>query len=126
LARVKLVIYGVSSAILIILGISIVLHLFTAEFPTHSDVFWIGVQSGALGILSILFFVFSLFLLYRIAREVFSVKPSAINKILIFVFLAALSIYASLYTILAHCIANKWAYDTSWLYSGDMTFFSMA
>jgi len=69
LARVKLIMQSVTSAILIILSTSIVWHLLTAEFPTHSDVFWIGVQSGALSILSILFFIFGLFLLYRIATK---------------------------------------------------------
>jgi len=69
LARVKLVVYSVTSAILIIMGATIIWHLITTKFPTHSDVFWIGVQSGALGVLSILFFVFGLFLLYSIATK---------------------------------------------------------
>jgi len=117
------VIYSVTLAILAILSISIIWHLLTTKFPTHSDVFWIGVQCGALGISSILLLVFCLFLLYRIVREVFSIRGVKPSNFLIFVFLIVLSIYTSLYTISAHHIANKWAYDTSWLYSGDMTFF---
>jgi uncharacterized BrkB/YihY/UPF0761 family membrane protein len=58
----------IGSIMLFLVTISIVWHLLAAEFPTHSDVFWIGVQSGALGVLSIIFLAFGLFFLYRIIR----------------------------------------------------------
>lgn len=51
------------------------------------------------------------------------IKLSASNKILIFVFLAALSMYISLYTISAHHVADRWVINASWRYSGNMTFF---
>lgn len=48
--------YAFGPIILILAAVSIVWHLTTTEFPTHSDVFWIGVQFGAFGVLSIIFF----------------------------------------------------------------------
>ncbi|MEM2514334.1 MAG: hypothetical protein QXR45_06125 [Candidatus Bathyarchaeia archaeon] len=60
--------YGVASITLTVLSISIIWHLSTTEFPAHSDVFWIGVQSGALGVLSITLLILGLFFAYRIIR----------------------------------------------------------
>jgi len=54
---------------MVLVSIFIAWHLLTEEFPTHSDVFWTGVQSGALIILSIILFAFGLFSLYRITAK---------------------------------------------------------
>jgi hypothetical protein len=62
-----ILVYVVVSIILILTAISIILYLLTTKFPTHSDVFWIGVQTGALGVLSLIFLTFGLLLLYRVA-----------------------------------------------------------
>ena len=35
-------------ALLVIVSISIVWQLFTADYPTHSDVFFMGVEAGIL------------------------------------------------------------------------------
>jgi len=49
------------------------------------------------------------------------------NRILILTLLAVLSVYVTLYTISAHQIASRWAFDQDgkgyWRYSGAMTLF---
>jgi hypothetical protein len=49
------------------------------------------------------------------------------NRILIFILLAGLSVYVTLYTVSAYQIAGRWAFDQDgkdyWRYSGDMTLF---
>jgi hypothetical protein len=35
-------------------SISIIWQLLTGDYPTHSDVFWIGVQTGVLGMLFVI------------------------------------------------------------------------
>jgi len=75
LAKLKLtssstiLLYAIGLIMLILATIFIVWHLLTTEFPTHSDVFWTGVQSGALGVLSLIFFAFVLLFLYRITEQ---------------------------------------------------------
>jgi len=59
----------ISSIILFIAAISIIRYLFTAEFPTHSDVFWVGAQAGALGVSALILLTFGLLLLHRIATH---------------------------------------------------------
>lgn len=52
-----------------LVSIIITWHLLTEKFPAYSDVFWMGVQSGALSILSILLLILGLSLLYRVATK---------------------------------------------------------
>jgi hypothetical protein len=59
--------YAIGSIMLILATISIAWYLLATEFPTHSDVFWTGVQGGVLGVLSLIFLAFGLLFLYRIA-----------------------------------------------------------
>lgn len=61
---------------MVLVSIFIAWHLLTEGFPTHSDVFWIGVQSGALSILSIILFAFGLFFLYRITAKLHKQRTS--------------------------------------------------
>ena len=42
---------------------------------------------------------------------------------MVFVILAAFSLYVTLYTISAYQVANRWAFDGNWLCSGGVTFF---
>jgi hypothetical protein len=52
--------------LLAIVSISIAWHLFTSDYPTHSDVFFMGVEAGALAIvLSVCLFLICL-LIYRL------------------------------------------------------------
>jgi hypothetical protein len=63
------VLFAIISIGMILVSISIAWHLLTGESLTHSDVFWMGVQSGALGVLSIIFSAFGLFFLYHITAK---------------------------------------------------------
>lgn len=57
--------YIIVSIAFILAAIYIVFQLFSTKYPTHSDVFWTGVQCGILGVLSIIFMVYGMFFLYR-------------------------------------------------------------
>ena len=58
--------------LLSIVSISIVWQLFTANYPTHSDVFFKGVEAGVLAALLLVCLVLIGFFLYRLI--VFSTK----------------------------------------------------
>ena len=51
--------------ILFLLSLSILWTFFTTNYPTHADVFWIGVQFGILLIVLLLSFFLICFSLYR-------------------------------------------------------------
>ena len=59
-------------ALLAIVSTSIVWKLLTANYPTHSDVFFMGVEAGVLGIVLLVCLVLIGFFLYRLI--VFSTK----------------------------------------------------
>lgn len=66
--------YVILSIMLIFAAIFIAWPLLTTEYPTHSDVFWTGVQCGVLGILSLGFFAIGLFLLFRLTVRLLKPK----------------------------------------------------
>ena len=51
---------------LAIVSISIVWQLFSANYPTHSDVFFLGVEAGVLGVVLLVCLVLIGILLYRL------------------------------------------------------------
>jgi hypothetical protein len=53
-------------ALLAIVNISIVWQLFTANYPTHSDVFFTGVEAGVLAVVLLVCLVLIGFFLYRL------------------------------------------------------------
>jgi hypothetical protein len=53
-------------ALLAIVSISIVWQLFTANYPTHSDVFFMGVEAGVLAVVLPVCLVLIGFFLYRL------------------------------------------------------------
>ena len=64
-----ILLYVIGSIMLILVAVFIAWHLLTTEFPTHSDVFWTGVQSGALGVLALIFLTFGMLSLFRVATR---------------------------------------------------------
>jgi hypothetical protein len=52
--------------VLAIVSITIAYRLFTAEYPTHSDVFFLGVECGGLGVLLLGCLILICLLLYRL------------------------------------------------------------
>jgi hypothetical protein len=58
--------------LLVILSILILWQLLTANYPTHSDVFFMGVEAGALGIVLLL----SLFLIGLFTYRLMSLMKS--------------------------------------------------
>ncbi len=52
--------------LLAIVSISIVWQLFTAKYPTHSDVFFMGVEAGVLTVMLLVCLVLIGFFLYRL------------------------------------------------------------
>jgi uncharacterized membrane protein len=53
-------------ALLAIVSISIAWQLLTANYPTHSDVFFMGVEAGVLGTVLLVCLVLIGFFLYRL------------------------------------------------------------
>ena len=53
-------------ALLAIVSISIVWQLLTANYPTHSDVFFMGVEAGVLAVVLLICLVLIGFFLYRL------------------------------------------------------------
>ena len=53
-------------ALLAIVSISIVWRLFTANYPTHSDVFFMGMEAGVLAVVLLVCLVLIGFFLYRL------------------------------------------------------------
>jgi O-antigen ligase len=53
-------------ALLAIVSISIVWELLTANYPTHSDVFFMGLEAGVLGAVLLVCLVLIGFFLYRL------------------------------------------------------------
>jgi uncharacterized membrane protein len=67
-------------ALLAIVSISIVWQLFSANYPTHSDVFFLGVEAGVLGVVLLVCLVLIGILLYRliiVANRIDNVKKHA-------------------------------------------------
>jgi len=52
--------------LLAIVSVSIVWHLLTANYPTHSDVFFMGVEAGVLAAMLLVCLVLISFFLYRL------------------------------------------------------------
>jgi uncharacterized membrane protein YedE/YeeE len=61
--------YIICSIAFFIAAISIIRYLLATEFPTHSDVFWIGAQAGVLGVSVLILLALGLLLLYCIATR---------------------------------------------------------
>jgi len=55
--------------ILFIVSVSIIWHLLTAEYPTHSDVFFMGVECGALVVVLLVCLFLIGLLLYRLREH---------------------------------------------------------
>jgi hypothetical protein len=51
---------------LVVVGVSIVWHFLTANYPTHSDVFFLGVEAGALASVLLSCLLLIAFFLYRL------------------------------------------------------------
>jgi len=62
----KYVLLGVT-AFLGVVSISILWRLLTVKYPTHSDVFFMGVEAGALAILLLVCLSLISYFLYRLA-----------------------------------------------------------
>jgi len=60
-----ILLYVISLIIFFAIVTSIIWYFLTTKFPTHSDVFWLGVQAGALGVLAIIFLILGLLFLHR-------------------------------------------------------------
>jgi hypothetical protein len=76
--------YAVGSIILVLAAVFIILHLLTTEFPTHSDVFWTGVQVGALAALTLILLAFGLFSIHRVAAGLHKHKFYTLSSIILF------------------------------------------
>ena len=63
----KYVLLGVT-AFLGVVSVSILWRLLTVKYPTHSDVFFMGVEAGALAILLLVSFSLIGYLLYRLSK----------------------------------------------------------
>jgi hypothetical protein len=55
-----------ATVVLAIISILVVLQLLTADYPTHSDVFFMGVEAGALAVVLLVCLPLMGFLLYRL------------------------------------------------------------
>jgi len=55
-----------STVVLAIISISIIWQLLTAYYPTHSDVFFMGVEAGTLAVVLLVCLSLMGFLLYRL------------------------------------------------------------
>lgn len=65
----------VAVVFLFVVSVSIVLEFAATEYPTHSDVFWTGVEFGALAILLLVcLFLIGLFL-YRLTMLLHKPRP---------------------------------------------------
>lgn len=53
--------YIATSIMQLFASVFIAWRLFSTKYPAHSDVFWAGVQCSALGVLSIVLFLFEIF-----------------------------------------------------------------
>ena len=62
----KYVLLGVT-AFLGVVSVSILWRLLTVKYPTHSDVFFMGVEAGALAILLLVCLSLISYFLYRLA-----------------------------------------------------------
>jgi hypothetical protein len=58
--------------LLVIASILITQRLFTAEYPTHSDVFFMGVECGVLVIVLLVCIILICLLLYRLINKSYS------------------------------------------------------
>ena len=56
-----------ATIVLSVISISIIWQLLTANYPTHSDVFFMGVEAGALVVVLLVCLSLMSFLLYRLA-----------------------------------------------------------
>jgi uncharacterized membrane protein len=63
----KAYILSVIIVVLLIASVSIAWRLFTANYPTHSDVFFMGVECGALLVVLLICLFLICLLLYRLA-----------------------------------------------------------
>jgi dolichyl-phosphate-mannose--protein O-mannosyl transferase len=55
-----------AAVVLAIISISIIWQLLNADYPTHSDVFFMGVEAGALAVVLLVCLSLMGFLLYRL------------------------------------------------------------
>ena|GEM_PF-6214702 len=55
-------------AFLAIVSISVAWQLLTSDYPTHSDVFFMGVEAGVLGVVLLVCLVLIGILLYRLIK----------------------------------------------------------
>jgi len=57
---------SVVAVVLAIISISIIWQLLAADYPTHSDVFFMGVEAGALAVVLLISLPLMGFLIYRL------------------------------------------------------------
>jgi len=55
-----------ATVVLAVISVSVIWQLLTADYPTHSDVFFMGVEAGALVVVLLVCLSLMSFLLYRI------------------------------------------------------------
>ena len=55
-----------ATVVLAVISISVIWQLLTADYPTHSDVFFMGVEAGALAVVLLVCMSLMSFLLYRL------------------------------------------------------------
>jgi len=65
---------NIIALILILFSLYNAFQLATTKYPTHSDVFWLGVQFGAIGVISIFLFVIGVLLIFRSVLRIFRVN----------------------------------------------------
>jgi hypothetical protein len=55
-----------ATVVLAVISISVIWQLLTADYPTHSEVFFMGVEAGALVVVLLVCLSLMSFLLYRV------------------------------------------------------------
>jgi hypothetical protein len=70
----KAYILSVIIVVLLIASVSIAWRLFTANYPTHSDVFFMGVECGALAVLLLVCIVLICLSLYHLATFMYKLS----------------------------------------------------
>jgi hypothetical protein len=58
-----------ATIVLAVISISIIWQLLTADYPTHSDVFFLGVEAGALVVVLLVCLSLMSFLLFRLVTS---------------------------------------------------------
>jgi len=67
-------------AIAFIISILIIGRLFTAEYPTHSDVFYMGVECGVLVVVLLVCLFLVCLVLYRLAVLLYTLRGRTLRE----------------------------------------------